>query len=113
MDLAFIDKKPNKMMQRPKTLVCYICGREYGTKSLEIHLKTCVKRWDIEQSKLPKGKRRPCPQAPPGFNNMILAAQGKKVKGVVDIPLPSSGDNETAVGTKTVNPADAIQAYNE
>ena len=26
-------------MNRPKTLVCYICGREYGTHSLKIHLK--------------------------------------------------------------------------
>ena len=27
---------------RPKTIVCYICGREYGTASIEIHLKTCI-----------------------------------------------------------------------
>ena len=35
--------------QRPKALMCYICGREYGTTSLEIHLKTCKKKWEIEQ----------------------------------------------------------------
>jgi len=38
---------------RPKALMCYICGREYGTTSLEIHLKTCKKKWDIEQEKKP------------------------------------------------------------
>lgn len=27
-----------KAPSRPKTLVCYICGREYGTKSLGIHI---------------------------------------------------------------------------
>ena len=61
MDLAFIEKKNPGMVQRPKTLVCYICGREYGTRSLEIHIKTCEKKWDYEQNKLPKSKRKPCP----------------------------------------------------
>ena len=44
---SFIISKP-KNVQRPKTLVCFICGREYGTKSLEIHIKTCEKKWDNE-----------------------------------------------------------------
>ena len=39
-------------------------GREYGTHSLQIHIKTCKKKWEIEQSKLPKKRRRPLPQAP-------------------------------------------------
>jgi len=70
---------------KPKALVCYICGREYGTRSLEIHIKTCAKKWDVEQNKLPKRvKRKPCPQAPHGFANMIRIAQGKK-------PLPELG----------------------
>ena len=33
---------PNKTIVRPKTVVCYICGREYGSASIEIHLKTCI-----------------------------------------------------------------------
>ena len=48
MDLACIDRKPSGMVKRPNALVCYICGREYGTRSLEIHLKTCEKKWDYE-----------------------------------------------------------------
>ena len=40
-------KKPPGAL-RPKALMCYICGREYGTASLEIHLKTCKKKWEIE-----------------------------------------------------------------
>ena len=79
MDLAFIETK--KKTQRPRTLVCYICGREYGTRSLEIHLKTCEKKWDNEQAKLPAKKRKPCPEAPRGFMNMIRMAQGKKPIG--------------------------------
>lgn len=40
MDISF-NKEGKKPVGRPKALVCYICGREYGTRSLEIHLKTC------------------------------------------------------------------------
>ena len=75
MDLAYLGAR--KIAVKPKALVCYICGREYGTRSLEIHVKTCEKKWENEQSKLPKAKRKPCPQAPPGFTNMIRLAQGK------------------------------------
>ncbi|CAD8137596.1 unnamed protein product [Paramecium pentaurelia] len=49
---------------RPKTLICYICGREYGTKSLEIHLKTCQEKFLMEEAKKPKNQRRPLPQPP-------------------------------------------------
>ena len=52
MDLAYIGEK--KLVDRPKALVCYICGREYGTRSLEIHVKSCAKKWEYEQDKLPK-----------------------------------------------------------
>ena len=45
--------KPAGPAQRPRALMCYICGREYGTTSLEIHLKTCKKKWDVEQEKKP------------------------------------------------------------
>ena len=33
---------------KPKALMCYICGREFGTASLEIHLKTCKKKFEME-----------------------------------------------------------------
>lgn len=56
---------------RPKALMCYICGREYGTKSLEIHLKTCMQKWEIEESKKPKKDRRPMPRPPKELSNMI------------------------------------------
>ncbi|XP_071997328.1 zinc finger protein 474-like [Engystomops pustulosus] len=49
---------------KPKTLICYICGREFGTKSLPIHEPKCLEKWKIENDKLPKGQRRPVPQKP-------------------------------------------------
>jgi hypothetical protein len=62
---------------RPKALMCYICGREFGTASLEIHLKSCKKKWDLEQALKPKNERRPCPTAPEEFNE-ALGGSGNK-----------------------------------
>ena len=61
------------MPSKPKSLVCYICGREFGTASLGIHLKACRKKWDAEQEKRPAHQRKACPQPPAGFEE---AARG-------------------------------------
>ena len=55
----------------PKSLTCYICGRGYGTSSLKIHLKTCMQKWEMEESKKPRAERRPCPNPPQGLLNVI------------------------------------------
>jgi hypothetical protein len=46
-----IDKYGNpvekvKTITRPKALMCYICGREFGTASLPIHIPQCIKKWE-------------------------------------------------------------------
>ena len=46
-----VSKPPGAL--RPKALMCYICGREFGTASLQIHIKTCKKKWAIDQEKKP------------------------------------------------------------
>ncbi len=60
-----------KIGKMPKTIVCYICGRSYGTKSIPIHLKSCKRKWKIQESFKPKKQRRPCPEPPLGFIDMI------------------------------------------
>ena len=58
--------------------MCYICGREYGSLSLPIHIKTCTKAWNRTEEAKPKVEdRKPCPEPPRGFENMLLIAQGK------------------------------------
>jgi hypothetical protein len=47
-----------------KTVVCYICGREFGSQSLSIHEPQCLKKWKIENDKLPKSQRRKTPVRP-------------------------------------------------
>ena len=51
-------------MRRPTTIICYICGREFGSKSISIHEPQCMKKWQAENDRLPKGQRRPPPLKP-------------------------------------------------
>ena len=46
-------------------VVCYICGREFGSKSISIHEPQCMKKWHIENDSLPKHLRaKTAPQKP-------------------------------------------------
>ncbi|XP_074022978.1 zinc finger protein 475 [Numenius arquata] len=53
-----------QVIRRPPAVICYICGREYGTKSISIHEPQCLKKWHQENDKLPKHLRRPEPKKP-------------------------------------------------
>uniref|UniRef100_A0A8U7P517 C2HC/C3H-type domain-containing protein n=1 Tax=Corvus moneduloides TaxID=1196302 RepID=A0A8U7P517_CORMO len=53
-----------KVKRQPPTVICYICGREYGTKSISIHEPQCLKKWYQENDNLPKHLRRPEPKKP-------------------------------------------------
>lgn len=48
----------------PKSITCYICGREFGTASFPIHEPKCIEKWDRENNSLPPSQRRPRPQRP-------------------------------------------------
>ena len=39
-------QNPKAQFNKPRGVMCYICGREYGTTSINIHLKTCIKKWE-------------------------------------------------------------------
>jgi hypothetical protein len=45
-------------------MICYICGREFGTKSIDIHEPQCLEKWRIQNAKLPREQRRPEPKKP-------------------------------------------------
>ncbi|XP_071795176.1 zinc finger protein 474-like [Asterias amurensis] len=59
--------KSNPMRGKPATVVCYICGREFGSKSISIHEPQCLEKWKIENNQLPKHMRRPPPRKPLGI----------------------------------------------
>ncbi|CAD8144403.1 unnamed protein product [Paramecium octaurelia] len=46
---------------RPKSLLCTICGREFGTASLEIHQKTCIKKYQNDLINMDPGHRQQMP----------------------------------------------------
>lgn len=62
----------------PPGLICYICGRKYGTKSLDIHLKQCKELWEKTEAQKPKNERRPCPEPPKNFEEMKINPAGSK-----------------------------------
>jgi DNA polymerase III delta prime subunit len=43
----------------PKMHMCYICGKEFGSKSLVIHEVQCLKKFQEQQALLPVEHRKP------------------------------------------------------
>ncbi|XP_026464247.1 uncharacterized protein LOC113366807 [Ctenocephalides felis] len=70
---------------RPRTLTCYLCGREFGTASLHLHEPRCRERWERENAYLPAHLRRPMPEKPPAnlsaleYNNMAWKVSQKSL----------------------------------
>ncbi|XP_008838462.1 zinc finger protein 474 [Nannospalax galili] len=60
--LTSLKKASSGIPARPRTLICYICGREFGTLSLPIHELKCLEKWKIENERLPRDQRQPLPQ---------------------------------------------------
>ncbi|XP_014217020.1 uncharacterized protein LOC106645636 [Copidosoma floridanum] len=50
--------------RRPRTVTCYVCGREFGSMSFPIHEPKCLERWHRENKALPASQRRSVPQRP-------------------------------------------------
>merc|ERR1719326_1900199 len=49
---------------KPRSVVCHICGREFGSASIAIHVPQCAKKWEAAEAKKPKAERRPLPETP-------------------------------------------------
>ncbi|NXY44668.1 ZN474 protein, partial [Ceuthmochares aereus] len=67
--------------RRTPTVTCYICGHEYGTKSISIHEPQCLKKWHRENNMLPKNLRRPESKKP----ELILSFFNFPAKGFYDL----------------------------
>lgn len=62
--MANMNKTASSPPQGPRTVICYICGREFGTKSISIHEPQCLDKWKVQNNQLPKEQRRPLPKKP-------------------------------------------------
>ena len=49
-------------MSPPGFRICYLCGREFGSHSIEIHEPKCLEKWKRENEKLPPRLRRKPPK---------------------------------------------------
>ncbi|KAJ7335667.1 hypothetical protein JRQ81_013608 [Phrynocephalus forsythii] len=75
-------------VRRPPTVICYICGREYGTQSISIHEPQCLKKWHIENDQLPKHLRRPEPVKPAVRSIGVSATVMSPVQAVSPLRTP-------------------------
>eukprot|EP00929_Paragymnodinium_shiwhaense_P024615 TRINITY_DN1508_c1_g1_i1.p1 TRINITY_DN1508_c1_g1~~TRINITY_DN1508_c1_g1_i1.p1 ORF type:complete len:777 (+),score=164.11 TRINITY_DN1508_c1_g1_i1:167-2497(+) len=64
---------PSAPLAKPRSVTCHICGRDFGTKSIDIHLPQCAKKWEVQEMKKPEAERRPVPSAPQGASRKSLA----------------------------------------
>ena len=69
-------QSPPAQHQSTMPVSCYFCGRDYGIKSIAIHVPHCTKRWEDEQRKLPKSQRRSPPQAPDNLDRVMAGQLG-------------------------------------
>jgi len=80
----------------PVFVTCYICGRDFGSRSIGIHVPKCQQKWETEQEKLPKKERRPLPTAPENFDKVVSGEI--KGKDLVKMNQKAFDDyNETAL----------------
>ncbi|XP_024942699.1 uncharacterized protein LOC107269633 isoform X2 [Cephus cinctus] len=66
---------PSQIPQK-RTITCYLCGRDFGTRSIVIHEPQCLKKWHQENEKLPPNYRRNVPQKP---DISIIGNSGKDI----------------------------------
>ncbi|XP_078485871.1 zinc finger protein (C2H2)-149 [Ciona intestinalis] len=57
-------RKSTVKMRAPPFVICYICGRKYGSQSIIIHEPQCLEKWRAENKRLSKRLRRPEPKKP-------------------------------------------------
>ena len=80
--------------ERPKLLLCYICGKEFGSKSLAIHEPQCAAKFEAQQALLPESQRRSLPrlQAPEAGGSLEdrNAAAQQAYEAQVMVPFPGN-----------------------
>lgn len=59
-------------MPGPKFVICYICGRKYGTQSITIHEKTCLEKFRRDNDALPPNMRRAEPKRPQAMQGVLV-----------------------------------------
>lgn len=65
-DLLRVERNPQpracSSTQPHKPVLCYICGRKYGSQSISIHEPQCLKKFNSQNDQLPIDERLPLPR---------------------------------------------------
>ena len=51
--------------ERPRTFCCFLCGAQFGSTSILIHIAACKRKWEMAEEVKPVRERRPLPPDPP------------------------------------------------
>lgn len=68
---------------KPQMLMCYLCGREFGTRSLPIHVPQCEKKWLSQEAQKPTAEQRPLPARPERLNAILMGVSLKEEERAV------------------------------
>eukprot|EP00770_Monocercomonoides_exilis_P013580 MONOS_13527.1-p1 / transcript=MONOS_13527.1 / gene=MONOS_13527 / organism=Monocercomonoides_exilis_PA203 / gene_product=unspecified product / transcript_product=unspecified product / location=Mono_scaffold00840:6584-7311(-) / protein_length=189 / sequence_SO=supercontig / SO=protein_coding / is_pseudo=false len=83
VDALLSNKK--KVTSKPRFFICGICGREYGTASIERHLKQCLEQFGNDQKHVPEYARRPVPDLDELLKEIEeIKADGKITQAEID-----------------------------
>ena len=52
-------------------VTCYLCGRDFGRRSIVIHIPSCRRKWEEQQRILPRNQRRSRPVAPDNLDRVM------------------------------------------
>lgn len=79
-------------------IVCYLCGREFGSASISIHEPQCIEKYQLAQSKLEKSKRKPVPARPSNWDQICSGDVSaiKEAKEQYNMEAEESFNNERA-----------------
>lgn len=66
---------------RPVAFCCYLCGAQFGSRSLFIHIKQCQEKWLKKEQEKPRAERRPLPEPPAELESGVLPTKAADVEG--------------------------------
>lgn len=94
-------------MPRPQLFMCYLCGQEYGSKSLPIHIPQCQAKFKAIEAQKPKRERRKMPQPPPGYMGGMFGGGGPSDgRATTTAGRSSAFDNEVVPAARQQSPVD-------
>jgi hypothetical protein len=85
----------------PKTRVCYVCGRQYGIHSFEIHLKQCKELWIAREAEKDPRERKKLPEDP--MVKLTAATQASGNNFSLNLDASKTLDELNRLATETFN----------